>query len=327
MYPDAPRVEVNLAHASGAEHTRLRKAMAKSFSARRVHGLRDRTTGVVAGLIDGMTKAGATSADFVAQFALPLPMHTICEVLGVPVADAGQIMIWSDAFLGMKFSELSAQQVGEYVVAFTTYLDGLVAAQRPDPGECVLGELARACNDGVITQHEAAMLAMGLMVTGREVSSIALANFVYLLDRLGQWRVLREDPELVPVGVDELLRFAPLSVGGVLARKATEDAEVGGHLVRRGETVILSYDAANRDESVFTLPGELNLARESHQHVAFGFGSHWCLGAELSRMMMQVALRELTNRLPDLRVTVADENLAWLSTMQFRGFAELPVAW
>ncbi|WP_157840675.1 cytochrome P450 [Streptomyces leeuwenhoekii] len=298
MHPDTPSIPVNIAALSGPEHVCGRKVMAKSFTARRVPEFQPRTTESSRGLVDRLVGNGPV-ADFVDVFALSLPLHVICDMLGVPAGDVGQIMEWSDAFLEMKFTEPAPQQVGEYVTAFTEYLGGIIAARLVTLGEGVMGEMAEAVAAGAATLPEAAMLALGLMVTGLENSSIALANFVYVLDRTDQRRALCDNQHLVPTTVEELLRFLPLSAGAVLAGQATEDVAVDDHLVRAGETVILAYGAANRDEAVFHQPAEAELDREAN------------------------TLTELTTRMPELRVHAADGELAWLITRQSRGFAEL----
>jgi cytochrome P450 len=138
---------------------------------------------------------------------------------------------------------------------------------------------------------------------------------------------LRERPELVNAAVEELMRWVPLGAGSAFARYATEDIELGGVLVRAGEPVLPSLGSANRDGDVFAEPDRLDFSRESNAHIGFGHGVHHCLGAQLARMELQVALGSLIRRLPELRMAVPETELAWKSGMLVRGLKALPVAW
>ncbi|MCP2168737.1 cytochrome P450 [Goodfellowiella coeruleoviolacea] len=320
-----PKIEVNIARYNGPEHLRLRKVMAKAFTVRRTEAQRPRTARTVARLVDAL-RAEGPPADLVRHFALPLPLYVISDLLGVRREHVDTVMTWSNAFLSSGVAKLTPQQVNEYATAFTDYMTEQIRTRRGEPGT-VIGELAEAAANGVVSEHEAALLAISLLLSGREGTTVELTNFVYLLDHFGQWRRLAEDPGLVRSAVEELLRFTPLSAGTAVSRCAVADVEINGQLVRAGDLLIVPFAAANWDASVFDRPGELDLTRERNPHLAFGFGPHRCVAAELARMTLQEALSQLTRALPNLRVVVPPDGLAWLTTRQFRGFAELPVGW
>ncbi|MCP2168833.1 cytochrome P450 [Goodfellowiella coeruleoviolacea] len=326
MTPDPPPPEGDIVQHTGAAHMRLRKVLAKAFTVRRVEALRSRTTGIVVELIDDMEQLGPP-ADLVAHFALPLPMSVLSELIGIPPEHHDQVMTWSGALLGRELTTVPPHQTAEHVAAFTDYLTNQIRHRRATASGGVISELALACTRGTLNAREAAVLALSLVRSGREATTVALTNFVHLLSSTRQWKRLVDDPALVSTAVEELLRFTPLSAGALIPRCAVADAEVGGHLVRAGEFVIVPFTAANWDETAFTDPGDLDLSRRRNSHIAFGFGPHRCIAAELSRMVLQVALTQLVERMPELCVAVRTDELPWLTTGQFRGFARLPVSW
>jgi cytochrome P450 len=187
---------------------------------------------------------------------------------------------------------------------------------------------ARDEDNDRLSEQEMVQLAAGLLAAGHETTVTQIPNCVYvLLTHPDQLALLRERPELMPGAVEELMRFVPLSAGSVFARYATEDVDLGGVLVRAGEPVLASLSSANRDGEVFEDPDRVDLTREVNPHIGFGHGVHHCLGAQLARMELQVALRTLLARLPDLRLAVDDKELEWKSGLLVRGLRSMPVAW
>ncbi|SDQ75832.1 cytochrome P450 [Actinopolyspora saharensis] len=308
------------------EHTRLRKLVAKAFTARRVEQLRPRAQRIADDLVGRMRRKGAP-LDLVEEFALPLPITVICELLGVPYEDRDDFRVWSDAFLST--SKLSEQQIEDYVAQMRAYMAGLVEQRRARPEDDLLSGLIQARDEqDKLSETELLDLAVGLLVAGHETTATQIPNFVYvLLTHPAELEWLRNHPERVPEAVEELMRFVPLGVNAAFPRYALEDVELGGVLVRAGEPVLASLASANRDEEVFERPEELNLARESNAHIGFGHGPHHCLGAQLARMELQVALGTLLGELPDLRLGVAEQDVSWKSGMLVRGPQRLPVAW
>ncbi|WP_308440837.1 cytochrome P450 [Catellatospora chokoriensis] len=309
------------------EHTRLRKLIAKAFTARRVETLRPRTQEIADELIDGMQALGSP-ADLVEHFATPLPVTVICELLGVPFADRDRFQLWSEAIIST--TSLTPQQIMEYLGNLHAYIAGLIAQRREHETDDLLGAMVKARDEDNdrLTEAELVQLSAGLLAAGHETTVTQLPNFVYvLLTNPDRFAELRADPSLVPAAVDELMRYVPLGTAAAFARYATEDVMVGDVLVRAGEPVLGALASANRDDKVFEHPDELDFHRESNPHLGFGHGPHHCVGAQLARMELQVALQSLITRFPNLELAVAEEELPWKKGMLVRGLQELPVRW
>ncbi|WP_329109942.1 cytochrome P450 [Micromonospora sp. NBC_01699] len=309
------------------EHTRIRTLVTKAFTARRVEQLRPRTQQIADELVDEMITTGPP-ADLVEHFATPLPIRVICELLGVPVADEHRFHLWSEAIVST--TSLPPETIQEYYGNLHAYMGGLIAQRREEPTDDLLGAMVRArdADQGRLTEEEMVRLAAGLLAAGHETTVTQIPNFVYtLLGHPQELERLRADRTLLPGAIEELLRHVPLGAGSGFARYALEDVELGGVLVRAGEPVIVELGSANRDERVFADPDRLDLTREHNPHMGFGHGVHHCLGAQLARMELQVAIGTLLDRLPGLRLAVPPAELTWKSGMLVRGLKHLPVQW
>ncbi|MGW0435384.1 cytochrome P450 [Micromonospora sp. NPDC003197] len=309
------------------DHTRLRKLVAKAFTARRVEQLRPRTQQIANELLDAMVAAGPP-ADLVEHFSTPLPIRVICELLGVPFADQDRFHTWSEAIVST--TSLTPEQVENYLGNLFAYIADLVAQRREEPTDDLISALvrARAEDEDRLTEDELVRLAAGLLAAGHETTVTQISNFVYvLLTHPTELDRLRADPKLIPTAVEELLRYVPLGAASAFARYAKEDVELGGSTVRAGEPVLGALSSANRDERVFADPDRLDLTRPINPHVGFGHGVHHCVGAQLARMELQVALGSLISRFPKLRLAVPEPELGWKSGMLVRGLTALPVAW
>lgn len=308
------------------EHTRLRRLVAKAFTARRVEALRPRAERIAHGLIDEMT-AGGPPAELVAGFALPLPVTIICELLGVPYEDRTDFRTWSDAFLST--TRYTPEQVTDYTGRMFTYMAGLIAERRVRLRDDLLSALVVARDEhDRLSEEELLALAIGILVAGHETTATQIPNFVYvLLTHPDELAALRADLDLVPRAVEELMRYVPLGSGAGIARYALEDVDLGGVTVLAGEPVVASLPAANRDGSVYTDPDRIELLRQETSHVGFGYGPHHCLGAQLARMELQVALRTLLERLPGLRFAGSADDVVWKDGMATRGPERMPVTW
>jgi cytochrome P450 len=302
------------------EHTRLRRLVAKAFTARRVEELRPRAEQIAHGLIDRMT----APAELVGDFALPLPVTVICELLGVPYEDRGDFRTWSDAFLST--TRYTPEQVAEYTERMAAYMAGLIAERRTRLRDDLLSALVVARDEqDRLSEEELVALAIGILVAGHETTATQIPNFVYvLLTHPSQLAAVRADLDLVPRAVEELMRYVPLGSGAGIPRYALEDVDLGGVTVRAGEPVVASLPSANRDEAIYTDPERLELLRQEASHVGFGYGPHHCLGAQLARMELQVALRTLLERLPGLRFA---GSVAWKDGMSTRGPERMPITW
>jgi cytochrome P450 len=268
--------------------------------------------------------AAGPPVDLVEDFALPLPVGVICELLGVPVADRPKFRVWSDAVLST--SSLTAEEFQTNRETLRDYMRGLIAARREEPADDLMTALIEARDVGDrLSELELIDLCNAVLVAGHETTATQIPNFVHvLLERPDQWERLRADPELIPAAVEELVRFIPLGAGTGFPRYAKEDIEVGGVVVRAGEPVIVAVGAANRDALQFEAPGVVRFDRDNNQHLGFGHGVHHCLGAPLARLELQEALRALVAKLPGLHVA---GDLVWKTQMLVRGPRTMPVAW
>ncbi|MFG3344251.1 cytochrome P450 [Streptomyces sp. NPDC048018] len=301
------------------QHSRYRKPLVGKFTARRMRLLTERVEQITADCLDAMEAAGP-SADLVAAFAKPIPTMVICELLGVPYEDRDSFQEQIDTFMSGESSD------EDLIAAYTAtqeYLARLVAAKRANPTDDVLSELT----DGDLTDEELRGISLILLAAGFDTTAnmLSLGTFA-LLQHPDQLAALRSEPELVDQAVEELLRY--LSVAKSFHRTALEDVEVGGHTIEAGTTVVLSYHTANRDPERYEDPHVLDLRRRSGGHLAFGHGIHLCLGAQLARIEMRVALPALLGRFPTLRLAVpADEVALRPETADIYGVKSLPVAW
>jgi cytochrome P450 len=322
---DVSQVAESLLNMDPPEHTRIRKLVSKAFTPRRVEELRPRAQQIAAGLVDGMVAAGPP-ADLVENFSFALPAIVICELLGIPEEDRHTFRRWADATVSS--SSATPVQEQDAFVNLAGYFGGLFTQRRAHPGTDLLTGLVQARdNEDRLSESELIVLAMTLLVAGYETTAHMITNQAYtLLTHPPQLRQLRQRPDLMASAVDEMLRFN-MFAPAMNARIATTDVMVGDVLVRAGEPVLCSRGSANHDESVFANPDELELSRDPNPHVAFGLGPHFCLGANLARMELQVALGTILSRLPRLRIAVPEDSLTWNSSTIMRGLAAFPIAW
>ncbi len=279
-------------------HTALRRYLTPEFTMRRLARLEPEIQRVVDERLDAMEAAGP-EVDLVAEFAFPVPFQVICELLGLPVEDRKRFFE-----LGVARFDLSQGGVGAFGAAAHTrdFLIKAVAAQRDDPGEGLIGAL--------ITEHGDELddltlggIADGVFLGGYETSASMLALGAYLLaENPEAITLLREDPASVDRIVEELLRHLTV-VQLAFLRFATRDHELGGQQIREGDAVGISLLGANRDPRLTPDGNTFDPHREPTRHLAFGHGMHRCVGAELARMELRIALRGLARRFPDLAVT------------------------
>ncbi|MFF3755763.1 cytochrome P450 [Streptomyces sp. NPDC002185] len=304
------------------EHNTQRRMLIPSFTLKRSETLRPRIQETVDRLLDAMEAQGPP-AELVSAFALPVPSIVICDLLGVPYADHDFFEEQSRRLLrgptGADTEDALAQLEG--------YLGDLIDRKRLKPGDGVLDDLvARGSGEGGPDRQELVQLATILLVAGHETTANMISLGTYTLlrhpERLAE---LRADPGLVPTAVEELLRF--LSIADGLLRVASEDIDVEGQVIRAGEGVVFSTSVINRDASAYSDPDRLDWTRSPRHHVAFGFGIHQCLGQNLARAELEIALGTLLRRLPDLRLAVPAEEIPFKPGDTIQGMLELPVTW
>ncbi|ATE54500.1 cytochrome P450 [Actinosynnema pretiosum] len=308
------------------EHSRLRRLVSGAFTTRRVELLRPGATRLAEGLVDALLEAGPP-ADLVSGLARPLPSRLMCELLGVPFGDRAEFFGWADRVVAA--SSTPPEEVGRALGELKGYIAGLVAERRRRPTDDLLGFLVQARDErDQLTETELVAFGATLLLAGLETTANQIGNFAYhLLTRPHLLDGLRADPSGLPGAVDELLRYTPIAATAGFTRVATEDVELGGVVVRAGEAVLVDLDSANRDERVFADPDVLDLGRPRNPHLAFGHGPHFCLGAQLARMELEVALGVLLDRVPGLRLAVPAEQAPWNEGKLVRGLARLPVEW
>jgi cytochrome P450 len=309
------------------DHTRLRRLVGKAFTARRIEQMRSDVRARAARLIDAMVEKGP-EADLVEDFARPLPVSVICDLLGVPFADHHIFREWTEGLTNdatAKGDVLNA--LGD---ALGDYMADLIAQRRREPTSDLLGALVYARDDGdKLTEDELIALAgPGLLTGGVETVSSGLPSFAFtLLTHADQLALLRARPELMPSAVEELLRFVPINTAAMFARYALEDVAFGDVIVRVGDPVLPALAAANRDPEVFEDPERLDITRKNNPHMAFGHGPHHCVGAQLARLELQQALAELLSRFPGLRLAGGREGVRWEYGVIVRGPSLLPITW
>lgn len=310
------------------DHTRLRRLVSKAFTVRRVARMRPDIQEIVDNLLDDMVMTGSP-ADLAATVAWPLPVKVICDLLGVPETDQDSFRRWTEMTLALG-ADSRPEEISGARDNLNSYLASLVDRRRADPTDDLLSALVGARDEGDrLSEEELVRLAVTLLISGHETTANQLGNAVFVVLSEGHWeRLVSGGPDLVPRAVEELLRYIPLGASVDFARIATEDVEVGGQHVQAGEAVLVEFYAANHDQRAFADPDHLDLTRENdNSHLTFGHGVHHCLGAQLARLEMQVAVTALITRLPTLRLAVAPEEVRWRSDRLVRGVQALPVAW
>jgi cytochrome P450 len=309
----------------GAGHVRWRRLMSRSFTIRRVEAMRPGIQRVADELVDAMLAEGPP-ADIASAIGDQLPIQVIGDLLGVPGSDRHKFRTWSDTILTLtRYTKADADAVR---VEFGTYLASLIERKRKDPGDDLLSELVKMTDDGDgLDLTELIITAMALLVAGHETTANMIGKMTAMLlaDR-GQFQQVVDDPAIVPTAVEEVLRFDMNPSIGV-PRFVSEDIVLGGCPVPHGSTVIVSPAVANRDPRKFPDPECMDLRRPSNQHLSFGAGPHFCLGAPLARAELQVVLGTLARRLPGLRLAVDPVELKVKEGLIVVGLEEVPVTW
>ncbi|MDQ1624504.1 MAG: hypothetical protein QOJ49_2 [Actinomycetota bacterium] len=305
------------------DHTRLRSLVAKAFARGHIERLRPRVQEIADGLLDRLPADG--TFDVIADYAEPLPVAVIAELLGVPEEDRHLLRPWSGAIVKMYEYGRDADVEPAAVAAsaaFDDYMRGLAAERRARPRDDLVSHLAAAEDGGNrLSADEVVASAILLLNAGHEASVNAFGNgIVALLHEPEQFARVCADEELVPAAIEEMIRYdAPLQL---FERTAMEDIDLGGTVVPAGGRVAALLGAANRDPEMFAEPDVFDVARRPNQHIGFGAGLHHCLGAPLARMELQISLPTLLRRKPGL--ALAGDPVR-RPTFVLRGYASVPV--
>lgn len=307
------------------DHTRLRTLVSKAFTPRVVEQLRDRIQETCDELLNAVS--ADRRVDLVRGYALPLPMTIIADLLGIPSRDRHQFASWSRKFTAASSGALMDVLPGWWGMwRFGRYFRGLVALRRVEPQDDLVTALIQAEEeDDKLGEDELIAMLGLLLVAGYETTvNLVASGALALIEHPQQRDLLQANPALAESAIEELARYtSPLEFA--TPRTAREDITLAGTRIPRGSLVLAGLGSANRDESRFRDPDTLDITREPNQHLAFGFGAHFCLGAPLARLEGQIALTTLFRRFPDLCLAREPESLRWRRGMLFRGLEELPV--
>ena len=308
------------------DHTRLRALINKAFTSRMVGQMQERVQQVADELLDQVQSRG--HMELIDEYAFPLPIVVIAELLGAPSSDRDRFRVWSDAFIGEPENQEEAGQMMNLMADFTDYLRALFDERRARPQADLISALIEAEEAGdKLSEAELFSMVILLIVAGHETTVNLISNGVLaLLQHPDQMAALRADPSLMPAAVEEFLRFDG-PVERSTPRWATEDIELGGQTICRGDMVMVVLSSANRDEGQFDGASELDIHRETNKHLAFGLGIHYCVGAPLARMEGRIALETLLRRLPNLRMAASVDELVWRTVPLIRGLKQLSVTW
>lgn len=303
------------------DHTRLRRLVSRVFTARRTEALRPRVQQITDQLLDEM--AGHDRVDLIDAFAFPLPIQVICELLGIPGEDRDSFREWSNVIVA---GAAAIEQLPAAATALVDYIQRLLVDKQAHPKDDLLSGLLTVRDEGDQLSHdELVSMVFLLLVAGHETTVNLIGNSMSVLfTRPELVRRLIDDPTLLPAAIEELLRFeSPVETSTL--RIATETINLGGVEIGPGEPVFISLLGANRDPGRFTDADVFDIERADNQHLAFGHGIHYCLGAPLARLEAEIGLGSLLRRYPDISLDVAPEQLQWRVGLLLRGLVALPV--
>ncbi len=316
-------LERNMLDLDDPDHARLRGLVHKAFTPQRIEQMQTRIEAIANQLIDQMVRK--RSFDLVTDFALPLPLTVIVELLGIPIEDRERFSRWTKSALKPP-TPLNTLRMLPSIWFFMRYLRQTFAKRRSDPRHDLLTGLLQAEEAGDrMSEDELLAMVFILIVAGHETTvNLIASGTLALLQHPDQWQRLHNDPALIRSAIEELLRFVnPVETG--TERYALEDMTFAGVEIKRGELVFASLASANRDEQAFANSDQLDITRAKNKHLAFGQGAHYCVGAPLARMEGAIAINLLVQRLPTLRLAVTDDQLRWRPTQVVRGLEALPV--
>lgn len=308
-------------------HTTLRGLVNKGFTPRAISGMENDIAQIVDMLLEPHLPAGRM--DVIADLAYPLPAYVLADLYGIPREDASLLKSWSDAMKvfigGSPDLGSTAGNAAEGVREMMRYFNEAVDERRARPKDDLISRLVNAEHQGRLLTGEQVVANLVLVLAASYVTTMDMMGngLLALLRSPDQWQRLCDDPELVPTAIDEILRYdGPVQL---THRRATQDIELRGQLIRENDILYLIRGAANRDPEQFPDPDRLDVGRKDTGHVAFGAGVHYCIGAALARMEGELALRAVLRRCPGLRLD-PDRTHSWRAdSLQFRGLRSLPV--
>lgn len=308
-------------------HTNVRSLVTRTFTLRRVEALRPVVQRITDELVDNMV-AGPRPAELNEALALPLSIKVICLLLGIPAEDCDQFRCSVDGFL--SFTKMRSEESARWRQGLWKYVGDFIESKRKNPSSDLVSDLIGVRDEAEdrINEHELHFWVQGLLIAGYVFTSsqigtctAVLLHHRHLIDEI------RQDWSLVPSAVEELLRTQIVVSSTANLRYAIEDIELDGYTIRKGASVLLSMESANVDETVFDDPFTIDIRRKDNHHMTFGGGPHYCVGAALARMELQVTTETLLRRFPTLRLAVPVEQLPRSLGGFMEGFTEVPVEW
>lgn len=328
MYaPENAPLRHHMINADPPEHAHLRQPVQKILTTGRVQKLESWIQQVTDELIDRIAPLGRV--ELVADVARSLPVFVICELMGIPEKDRGELKRWSRAVVAAPAAGAEYQQLAATLREVYEYLTRLIASKRSEPDDGLISSLIDVWDNDSgelhLTEHALLSTVFLLLFAGQENTSDMIGNGMLALMRHPEKMAqLRGDPSLLTTAVDEFLRYD--SPGNITTwRFALESIEVEQVVIRRGEPLLIAMPAANRDPERFPDPHNLDLQRSDNPHISFGHGIHKCLGAHLARMQGRIAIGTLLRRLPDIQLAVAPSELRYKPSILVRGLEELPI--
>lgn len=307
------------------EHTRLRKLVNRAFTPRRVASLETRIRAITHQLLEPV--ATSQEFDLIPTLAAPLPVYVIAELLGVPLERYADFKRWTDSAVratsGANISAEERGQLRQNLNELFSYFRVVIAECRREPKDHLLSDLVRAEEDNqMLTPAEVLSLAVFLILAGSETTMNLIANAMIALGaHPDQFAQVRANPALVTNVIEETLRYnGPIQT---LARQTTQEVECAGTKIPAGVLVLTLVGSANHDEQRFVDPERFNITRNTEDHIGFGFGIHFCLGAQLARLEAQIALEVLLDRFP--RLSQKDGRVEWVESIIVRGPKALPL--
>lgn len=306
------------------DHARLRALVSKAFTPRFIEGLRPRIQFLANDLLDKVQDHG--EMDLVSEYAYPLPINVISDMLGIPEESREQIRIWSQIIAASSMARPNRRAL-KPMNQFADYVEKLAAEKRRNPGDDLISQLVQIEESGDrLNEEELLSMIILLIFAGHETTSNLISlGMLALFDHPDQLARLKADPGLIPLAVEEMLRYTGPVIAGA-PRFAREDVEIAGHRIRKGELVLVGLASANRDSDGFPDAETMDTSRKVNKHIAFGQGIHYCLGAPLARMEGEIAFSTLLERMPDIRLKIPREEVPLRGGMSLRGLLSLPVS-
>ncbi len=307
------------------DHRRLRDLVHKAFTPRMLQDMNGVIENVTDELLEKMAKKG--SVDLIEDFALPIPLTVISDMMGVPHKDRHKFHKWMGTFLEITGGS-KLQMIGKASNVFQLYrfFKGLIKLRRKDPQDDLVTALVQAEQDGDrLNEDELIAMIFILLLAGHETTVNLIGNgTLALLENPDQLHKLQNQPELIDSAVEELLRFTN-PVEQIAPRYNLEEVELSGQKIPKGSRILLGIASANRDETAFPNADQLDITRTPNKHLAFGLGIHYCLGAPLARMEGKIALQRLVARFPNMQLAVKPDEVQWRTSMAVRGLKTLPI--